>query len=277
MPHPPASEDGRGTMPHPEAPESGRGAMPARLPAEAEAPAPPVAASMARLLLAPLLLAQGLWVRARAPLLPEPPGPRAGVIGSGAPLRLLILGDSSAAGVGAPHQSEALSGQIAAALAPHVRLDWQLVASTGLTTSGALDRLRALPRAPVDIAVTVLGVNDVTRAVPHRRWIARQSALFDLLEGEFGARRILATAVPPMGAFPALPQPLRAVLGRDAARRDALLAALAATRPAVTHVPFPPLPGGATMARDGFHPGPAIYRIWGAALAAQIRAGLSAG
>ena len=40
--------------------------------------------------LAPLLLVQGRWVRRRTPLLPEPPGPRAGVIGQGPVLRLLI-------------------------------------------------------------------------------------------------------------------------------------------------------------------------------------------
>ena len=56
--------------------------------------------------LAPLLLVQGRWVRRRTPLLPEPPGPRAGVIGQGPVLRLLIVGDSSAAGVGVAHQAQ---------------------------------------------------------------------------------------------------------------------------------------------------------------------------
>jgi hypothetical protein len=65
-----------------------------------------------KLLLAPLLIWQGLHVRKHALVLPEPAGPRSGTLGSGAPLRLLILGDSSAAGVGVAHQSEALSGQL---------------------------------------------------------------------------------------------------------------------------------------------------------------------
>ena len=54
-------------------------------------------------LLAPLIVPQGLWVRATIPLLQEPPGERQGTSGDGPPLRLLILGDSAAAGVGTSH------------------------------------------------------------------------------------------------------------------------------------------------------------------------------
>ena len=49
---------------------------------------------------------------ARALRLPEAEGPRAGSAGEGPALRLLILGDSSAAGVGTTHQEEALLGQM---------------------------------------------------------------------------------------------------------------------------------------------------------------------
>jgi hypothetical protein len=62
------------------------------------------------LALGPLLLAQGLYVRRKTPLLPEPPGARSGFAGTGRLLRVLILGDSAAAGVGAASQLSALSG-----------------------------------------------------------------------------------------------------------------------------------------------------------------------
>ncbi|MBR9985415.1 MAG: hypothetical protein KFF68_05850 [Desulfosarcina sp.] len=61
-------------------------------------------------LLVPILLAQGLWVRQSVPKLAEAKGPREGVAGSGKPIRILVAGDSSAAGVGAPVQSKALMG-----------------------------------------------------------------------------------------------------------------------------------------------------------------------
>lgn len=66
------------------------------------------------LLLGPLLLWQGRRVRATALRLPEAAGPRTA---EGSALRLLIVGDSSAAGVGAAHQDEALAGRLAQALA----------------------------------------------------------------------------------------------------------------------------------------------------------------
>ena len=57
--------------------------------------------------LAPLLILQGLYVRRVTPKLPEPLGKRSGVHGTGPRLRLLILGDSAAAGVGVSTQSQA--------------------------------------------------------------------------------------------------------------------------------------------------------------------------
>ena len=65
--------------------------------------------------LAPVIIAQGLYVRRVTPRLPEPEGERSGVNGAGPPLSLLILGDSAAAGVGVATQDQALSGQLVSA------------------------------------------------------------------------------------------------------------------------------------------------------------------
>ncbi len=92
------------------------------------------------------------------PVLPEPEGPRAGTVGHGPALRLLVVGDSAAAGVGARTQDEALCGQLAVALAPMLRLQWQLLAFTGATTADMLQRLREEPAAKVDVVLTSLGV-----------------------------------------------------------------------------------------------------------------------
>ena len=111
----------------------------------------------ATIVLGPLLLLQGRHVRRVTPVLPEPPGPREGRSGQGPPLRLLIVGDSAAAGVGAATQDEALSGQLAARLAQRFELRWKLVARTGATTPDALQALTDLPRERFDVAVTSLG------------------------------------------------------------------------------------------------------------------------
>jgi hypothetical protein len=66
----------------------------------------------AMLALAPILLCQGKYVRRVTPKLPEADGPRFGEAGVGKPLRLLVLGDSAAAGVGVNTQQEALAGHL---------------------------------------------------------------------------------------------------------------------------------------------------------------------
>lgn len=212
--------------------------------------------------LAPLLLAQGLTVRRRALILPEAAGPRMGTEGDGPALRLLIIGDSSAAGVGAATQAEALAGQLAARLSPHYRLHWQVIARTGDTTARALDRLNATAPAPFDVAVTALGVNDVTHSVPLARWLTTQKRLRTLLSSRFGVRHVVQSGLPPLGAFPALPRPLRALMGMTARRFDTALADSLSGHPTATHVAFSMPLTPSLMAPDGFHPGPAGYALW---------------
>jgi len=224
-----------------------------------------------RLPLLPVLLAQAIWVRHRAQLLPEPEGLRSGTIGDGPRLRLLILGDSSAAGVGAETQSEGLSGQLVVQLAARYQVTWQLEASTGETTRSTLARLQAMPSQTFDCAVVVLGVNDVTRATTKAQFTARQSALWQLLKDRFGVRQIVSSGVPPMQQFPLLPEPLAWALGRQAARLDAGLATLAANSTGVTHLPMTLPQDPDLAASDGFHPRPKAYAMWAESLAQKIR------
>lgn len=228
-------------------------------------PRPPWALRLraaATLALAPVLIAQGRRVRARTPRLPEPSGPRDGTLGAGPPLSLLIVGDSSAAGVGATTQDEALLGRTLTLLAPHRRVRFRLVARTGRTTMDALAALEALPAEPFDVAVTALGVNDVTARVPLGPWLAQQRALRERLATRFGVARTIVSGVPPMGEFPALPQPLRAWLGALADQRDAALRAAVSGLPDVRFVPLRAFSADAAMSADGYHPGPTVYGEW---------------
>jgi len=223
----------------------------------------------------PLFAIQALWVVARAERLPEPPGPRSGVGGDGPDLRLLILGDSSAAGVGAERQEDALSGQLARVLCPHVRLHWQLEAATGATTASAAARLATLPRQPIDAALVVLGANDVTRLSDLSRVLERRIEIANRLREDFGASNVVMTGVPPMGVFPLLPQPLRGRLGQRAARLDRALTE-AAPQAGFQYLPFTLPFRPDYMARDGFHPAPLAYRVWAETLGPHLLPGPSA-
>jgi lysophospholipase L1-like esterase len=226
----------------------------------------------AKLLLSPVLVTQALLTRARLPRLPEAAGEREGEVGRGPLLRLLMLGDSSAAGVGVARQREALAGHLPTALArqAEVRVRWRLMARSGVNSAQCLAMLEEAGPIEADIAVVVLGVNDVVDQVPSRRAVAAREAIANRLRNAHGVAHVVFAPLPPVHRFPGLPQPLRWVAGADARRHDAAVAAWARTRDDVSHVPIDlPLNAG-VMAEDGFHPGPPVYRVCSDALAEHI-------
>ena len=226
----------------------------------------------AKLLLTPVLVVQAMATRARMPRLPEAAGAREGVVGRGPRLRLLILGDSSAAGVGVAQQSQALAGYLPQALARQaaVRVQWRLVAQSGLTSALCLQQLQSSAPLEADVAVVVLGVNDVIDQVPSHNAIAARCSIANRLRNGHGVAHVVFAPLPPVEHFPGLPQPLRWVAGRDAKRHDDAVAAWARTRSDVSHVPIDLPLNRALMADDGFHPGEPVYRICGTALAEHI-------
>ena len=225
---------------------------------------------IAAALLSPVLLMQAVYVRSRALELPEPPGDRAGVVGQGAPLRVLLLGDSSAAGVGVEAQDDALLGQITHRLARHATVTFELVAQTGAKTGDALAWLDELPRQNYDVVITALGVNDVTELVPLRRWLQHQETLMGRLVNDCGARCVIVSGVPNLSEFPALPNPLGWLLGRRAVWLDRHLAPLVVRQPRCIHLPADMMLTPSNMARDGFHPGGIVYAAWAEMVVAAI-------
>ncbi|HZT56443.1 MAG TPA: SGNH/GDSL hydrolase family protein [Burkholderiaceae bacterium] len=223
-----------------------------------------------KLVLSPVLLAQARAARRRAPALPEAAGPREGQLGSGTPaLRVLIAGDSSAAGVGVLNQDHAFAGHFTRTL--HRRsgraVRWRLRAKSGLTTQQVHALLRADPPPAADIAVVLTGVNDVIGLVSPQRALQHRAALAEWLLGEGRARYVLFAPLPPINQFPLLPQPLRHVMGSEARLHDEAMAAWATTRHNVFHAPIALQLAPAAMSRDGFHPGEPVYRACGETLA----------
>lgn len=231
--------------------------------------------------LAPWLIVQGRRVRRVVPLLPEPPGDRAGHwqldLGrphDGSALRVLLLGDSSMAGVGAAHQHQALSGSLARVLhrpAGGQCVAWQLLARTGLRTQDVVPWLATVnPPVPCEIVVVALGVNDVTAlqsATAFRRDVHR---LIEHLRQTHRAQAVLWCGLPPVHRFAALPQPLRMVLGRKAIELDAVLRTLGSA-----YLPMPEMLADDWIASDGFHPGPKAYDAWAGAIAPVLHRTIS--
>ena len=123
----------------------------------------------------PLLLWQGKRLRKLAVRLPEAAGDRVGNIAASNAaqqpvLRVLICGDSAAAGVGIASQQQALAGYLTRALAVANTVEWQLVAQSGLCCNGLIKLLQSLPEQNFDQIYVSIGVNNVTALTGNRQY-----------------------------------------------------------------------------------------------------------
>jgi lysophospholipase L1-like esterase len=215
-----------------------------------------------RIAFGPLLMAQARRLRRAALELPEPRGPRRGTVGQGATaLRLLVAGDSSAAGVGARTQRDALARPLAENLARRLggAVRWQLIAQSGLTSEGVLQKLKQERPHPADVAVIIVGVNDITKEVPLAFALRQRQQLADWLHIHAGVKEVVFPALPELELFPALPKPLAWYAGQAARRNNRAQQRWAAPLQGVSHLAMDGLAHPSLFCEDGFHPAPALY------------------
>jgi lysophospholipase L1-like esterase len=225
------------------------------------------------LALLPLALPQALWTRRMALRLPPAEGAQCGLAGAdlgSEPLRLLLIGESTVAGVGVEAQEAALAGQLAQALASRLGspVAWRACGENGITAGEACERLLPLALSePADLVLLVFGVNDTTHLSSLARWELSLRRLSRALSSR-GAR-VVFTGVPPIQHFSALPWLLRCLLGLRARLLDGELRRISAQEQAQyagLELQF----ADDYLARDGYHPSALGYRVWGEGLAEAI-------
>ena len=227
----------------------------------------------ATLALFPALLIQGNRVKKNTIRLPEAEGARDGITGQGQTLSLLILGDSAAAGVGVAHQNDALLGAVVTALQHQYQVHWRLEAQSGDTTSQVIQKTQKMVNQKYDVVVTSVGVNDVTRLMSARTWIKQQQQFYQLIQAKFQPELIIATGVPPMHLFPALPNPLSWLFGQYAKQMNFQLEKMIVKQKDMQWIEYDIQKYQSMnleMAKDGFHPSKEIYQIWGKDVADRI-------
>ncbi|SJM72038.1 SGNH/GDSL hydrolase family protein [Psychrobacter piechaudii] len=242
--------------------------------------------------LAPVYLYQGMKLKKTALRLPEAEGERKGRLTLNekdspsedkSTLNIMLLGDSSAAGVGVSSQQEALAGQLLEQLQllPQIQqkfsqLEWALHATSGHTSFDALRRLYVLPvpPTPVDIMIVMVGVNDTTANVSINKWEQQLREIIGLSQRKFGAKQIIFPCLPPMQEMPAIPSPLNKLMGYKTQIMNEKLIEVCDHYESVLALPInlnnKDLQPQNFFAEDGFHPNSTAYSLLAKKLAKTI-------
>ncbi|AOA58418.1 SGNH/GDSL hydrolase family protein [Acinetobacter larvae] len=221
----------------------------------------------------PVIAVQGYFMKKNTPRLSEPQGDRAGCIGQGRPLSILILGDSAAAGVGVDEQQQALLGNLLSELQDYYTVHYQLHAKTGRTSSQLLKVIQQFEAQHFDVVISSIGVNDVTRMTSPQDWMVLQQDIYAEIEQRFSPLLVLCTEVPPLNDFPALKAPLSWLCGQYVKQMNHALAYYVDQKPNYQLIRYELEKFQALkleMAADGFHPSQSMYQLWAEQLADHI-------
>jgi lysophospholipase L1-like esterase len=190
------------------------------------------------------------------------------------PLRLLVLGDSIGYGQGARRPEEALAPRLAAALtAEGFDVDLHVLAVPRAVSADLARQVRRAESLQADLAVVVIGANDLARFVPPDQAAAALGAAVT------GLRRagtdVVVVPAPDMSAVPFVPPAFRSVvraacqvLQRSQAEVTQAAGGVFAadTLEVVRHFADDP----SMFSRDRFHPSSEGYARIAAALAPTV-------
>lgn len=229
-----------------------------------------VAAGLLSWLLMPVAVVKGLAVRKTAPRLPPPSGRPKGCVGEGrADTRILVIGDSSAAGVGAARIEDTLGPQLAAHLhdATGQPVMWRNAGANSAIAAQVRDFVvpNIEERDFTHVVITV-GTNDAKNYVSRSRFKKGFGGLLYAVHARWPDARVFWSPVIDMKDVPALPPLLSFILGLRTRIINDMGAQLCRERYATALDPLP-VEDREGFAVDGFHANHLGYRHWAAHIA----------
>ncbi len=232
-------------------------------------------------LLWPVYVWQGVGIRRRIERMPPPAGPHAGRIGgeTGAPaIRLLVIGDSSAAGVGVEQVGESLAPRLAERLyvLTGTGVAWRAAGSNSAISADVRDFV--VPNIACEAfthIVLSIGTNDLKNFHSARRFKRGFGTLLYALRARWPEARIVWSQPVDMLRVPALPRGLATVLELRGRILRRVGTRLCTERGAVAATTLPRVePAG--FSRDGFHASAEGYAYVAAHLATYCLGDLKA-
>lgn len=228
-----------------------------------------VFAAAALLPVAPFLWVQGQITRWKVGLLPEAEGPE-GIAGSGRDeAKLLVLGESTVAGLGARTHENALGGRFALGLSERLgnRVRWTVVGRNGVTARRTIDELLPLvPNEKFDYILLGIGGNDVMKLSSPKKWRSDMLELLGRVRETNPDAAIFISNCPMIVHSPALPQPIKGLLWRLSKMHNDNISEFTAGMDRVYYYPQPVDVNFDGFWADGIHPSEQGYADWAAAM-----------
>ena len=219
--------------------------------------------------IAPFLLVQGRITRWKVGLLPEAKDP-AGIAGAGGDeVKLLVLGESTVAGLGARTHELALGGQFAKGLNQRLgkTVNWTVVGRNGVTARRTIDELLPLvPKERFDYVLLGIGGNDVMKLSSPKKWRRDMLELIGLVRQANPDAVIFISNCPMIVHSPILPQPIKGILWNLSKMHNANILEFTAGMDRLYYYPQPVDVDFDGFWADGIHPSEQGYRDWALAM-----------
>lgn len=216
-------------------------------------------------ILSPILLVQSRRLRRDIPRLPDAALPWAGTLPGPRPVSVLVLGDSTAAGVGAATQTEALCGNLAHSIRNRSKrgVHWRAMGRNGATARDIItDYLEEARGVAADLVFLTIGANDALGLRSRRAFRRDVVAIAQAMREANPGALILVSLMPRFDRFAALPQPVKWNLALHAASLDDAARSAVKGMPGVFAIPKPIPYTPEFWATDRFHPSAEGYRQW---------------
>ena len=170
--------------------------------------------------LLPILAFQGRRLKKRFPRLPAAQDPRGKSIGSAGEKagekNILIIGESTMAGLGVSKHSEGFAGSFANHYSSLTgdTIQWEVVAKSGITAGRFRKKyLNKLPTEIPDLILIGLGANEVFELNSPNRWRSDMENLLIDLSIRYPTSKLVLLNLPPVASFPGLTSLMRFVFG----------------------------------------------------------------
>ncbi len=221
-----------------------------------------------------MLLTQGRRLRKSTPRLPDAPLPWHGRVDPGGagdgerasrPLHLLVIGDSTAAGVGVDHADLGLGGRLAEALAARTgrTVHWRAAGRNGATARDLVHHyLKPALAEPTDLVFLTVGANDALALRSARAFRRDVRRIVERTLAAHPDAALLMSSLPAFFRFSLLPDPLRRSLYRHSQALEREARTLISAHPRAHMSPPPPPYTEGFVASDDFHPSALGYQDW---------------